>query len=405
MKDLLKYPPLYCVIGAVVAYFGPMRESWWGLLVLGSLIGIYAFLAKGEKGPRWQEVGDNCYFIGFVYTLVVIVWALVHLDSEGGPASSGGEDGTPKSPQIHGLLRVVGIALGTSVVGMFCRFVLAHDIKEPEHRLSLEINRAANAATRLITAVEHAEESIHNVDKSLAQAAKSIKDYSGRVEEESLNVGHTMNQAAQKLLEDFGERIADALQKTHFDGVREALNVAVEEHRVAVSRAGEALNRSLEELNGAAKTAVANVESVKGALASLEGAASGGKWAAMNAAVRTFSEQVDKLNAALQTLAEGRAETMREAERDIERLRQMRAAFDGLMRDIQGDAETVAKVKEDYRRAFEQAAKEALEETHRLYGRLIAGAELALAGLDNLGPLAKDLRKIAQEIERREGEQ
>ena len=399
MSTLLKYPVFYCVAGIVLAgLFRPVRADWWGLLILSALISIYGFLAKGERDTGRHETGDNCYFIGFVYTLAVIAWSLfLDTDQLFGDGKSVGD--------LRSLIKTVGIALGTSVAGMLWRFGLTHGIKIPEDEFDRAVSRAAVAAAKLETAVVRADECVRNVEESLAQAAKSVKDYSARVEEEAWKVGHTMNQTAQKLLEDFGGRIADALQKTHFDGVREALNAAVEEHRAAVSRSGEALNRSLEELNGAAKTVVANVESVKGALASLEGAASGGKWAAMNAAVRTFSEQVDKLNAALQTLAEGRAETMREAERDIERLRQMRAAFDGLMRDIQGDAETVAKVKEDYRRAFEQAAKEALEETHRLYGRLIAGAELALAGLDNLGPLAKDLRKIAQEIERREGEQ
>ena len=393
LTPLLKYPLSYCVAGIAVALLRPVRAEWWGLFVLGVLISVYAYLTKDEpEVASRHEVGDNCYFIGFVYTLAVITLSLI-LDADA-LLSSGADGG------LRQLLTTVGIALGTSMIGMLWRFGLTHGVKPPEDEFDRAVNSAAVAARRLEGAVARANGCFIVVEESLSQAADAMKTYSGRTEEEAQKIGQSMSSVAEKLLEDFGKRIADSLQKTHFDGVREALHAAVEEHRGAVSRVNEALSQSLAELNQAAKVTVANVDGVKRALSSLEGAVGGRKWAAMNNAIRTLSDGVENLNGALQTLAEKQTAAANEAGRDLRRLHEMRAAFDGLIRDIHSDAEAVVKIKEDYRRAFDQAAQSALEETHRLYGRLIAGAELALGGIENLGEMSKDLRTIAQNIER-----
>lgn len=391
MTPLLKYPLAYCIAGGIASLFHSVRAEWWGLFFLSGLIALYAYLAKGERDVGRHEVGDNCYFIGFVYTLAVITVSLIF---DAGNLSEGGES------DLRSLLKTIGIALGTSLVGMLCRFALKHDIAIPEDEFDRAVSKAAVAANNLESAVARANECVARVEQSLSQAAGAMKKYSEQTEEEAKKVGRSMSGVAERLLEDFGKRIADSLQTTHFDGVREALQSAVEEHRAAVSRVNETLSQSLAELNAATKTTVANVEGVQQALSSLESAVGGSDWTAMNSAVRTFSEGVNNLNAGLRTLAEKQAAAAGEAERDIQRLREMRSAFDGLLREIHGDTEAIAKIKEDYRRAFDQAAQAALEETHRLYGRLIAGAELALGGIENLGEMSKDLRTIARSIER-----
>ena len=393
MNKLLNHPVSYCAVGILLAAVPSIRATWWGLLILGSLVSAYGHCMKDKAEiTNRHEVGDNCYFIGFVYTLAVITLSLA-FDAET-LLSQGG---------LGQLLTTVGIALGTSVIGMLWRFGLTHEEKPPEDEFDRAVRKAAASARTLGDAVERANECVIVVEKSMSQAANAMKAYSERTEEESHKIGRSMNSVAEKLLEDFGKKITDTLQTTHFDGVREALQAAVGEHRAAVSRVNEALSQSLAELNEAAKVSVANVEGVKRALSSLEGAVGGRKWTAMNNALQTFAEGVDNLNGALQTLAERQTAAANEADQDIQRLREMRAAFDGLIRDIHSDAETVAKIKEDYRRAFDKAAQDALEETHHLYGRLIAGAQLALGGIENLGQMSKDLRTIAESMERGRG--
>ena len=56
----------------------------------------------------------------------------------------------------------------------------------------------------------------------------------------------------------------------------------------------------------------------------------------------------------------------------------MRAVFAQMTDELKRDVAAAAKIRDDYRREFEAAAQAALAETHKLYARLIAGAEVAL---------------------------
>lgn len=141
MNALLRYPVAYCVLGIALALaFEEIRADWWGLLVLGSLISLYGFVAKGDRDEGRFQIGDNCYFIGFVYTLSIIT-ATLALDAES--LLAGAQDSLPP------LLKTVGIALGTSVVGMVWRFGLTHGVRVGEDAFQDAVQEAALAANRL----------------------------------------------------------------------------------------------------------------------------------------------------------------------------------------------------------------------------------------------------------------
>lgn len=164
MNDLLRFPVAYCVVGIALALaFQPIRADWWGLVVLGFLISLYGFLAKGDKDERRLEVGDNCYFIGFVYTLSVITASLM-LDAE---ELLAGTD------TLHPLLKTVGIALGTSVVGMTWRFGLTHDFQVSEDAFQAAVREAAVAAAGLKGVLEQQQ-------KATASAASAIDDMAAK---------------------------------------------------------------------------------------------------------------------------------------------------------------------------------------------------------------------------------
>ncbi|MGI9228674.1 MAG: hypothetical protein ACR2P9_02320 [Gammaproteobacteria bacterium] len=383
MKALLNYPVFYCVVGiALSAIFRPIRAEWWGLLVLSFLLSLYAFLTKDEADLAHRyEVGDNCYFIGFVYTLAVITWSLM-LDTDSLLSNKGGD--------LLPLLTTVGIALGTSVVGMIWRFGLTHGWKPPEDEFDRAVTKAAVAATELEVAVVQVNECVTGVEQTMSQVTNAMSTYSRRTEEETQKIGRAMSNALGSVLEDFSARIAESLQKTHFDDVREALQATLDEHRAAVLGVNQAFSQSLEELNTATKATTTGVEDVRHALSSLN---------AINDTVQAFSEGVENLNKALKTISKEQTALIGNAEHDVQRMHEARDALDDLIKTIRSDVKSIAEIKESYRRAFDEAAQTALEETHRLYGRLITGAKLALGGIDNLDQIAKDLRTIAQNIE------
>lgn len=211
MRKLLIAPATYCVVGTLLAVYKPIRADWWGLLVLGSLVCLYAFLAKGERTAERHAIGDNCYIVGFVYTLSIITLSLI-LDAE----SMLGIDGQPA--ELHPLLRTIGIALGTSVVGMFCRFALTQGVEISEDAFERAVGRTAISAAKLHGVVKRLDETVSAldatvgvVDLSLAKTVGAIDAYSKEVEKESERVGESLSSAATRLLENYQAHVTTTL--------------------------------------------------------------------------------------------------------------------------------------------------------------------------------------------------
>ena len=77
MASLLFFPPTYIAAGVALVLWPPLRENFWaGTAALGGLIALYGFFAKDDPDSTRTKVGDNCYFIGFVYTLAVVAISL-----------------------------------------------------------------------------------------------------------------------------------------------------------------------------------------------------------------------------------------------------------------------------------------------------------------------------------------
>ena len=379
----------------MAAAFGNVRGSfWWGLCVLGGLISLYGWLAKGGRDAKRYEIGDNCYFIGFVYTLVVISLSvgldareLLYSPPEGGGSSAG----------LQHLLETVGVALGTSVIGMLWRFGLVHNIQIPENEFERMVERTAVAANKLEAAVSVAGKSAANANDSLRAVAGAAQIYADKMLLETEKIGEHMTEVAGKIFDDFGNRIADTLQKTQFDSVREDLQDAVDEHRAATAEISALIKQSAAALEDASKTAAAVSDAAQ---QSLQSAADGNEWGKIGDAAAGFAAQIETMGGGLRRIAEQQTALAESAESDIARLRESRAAFDSLMRDLRADIAAAAQIKEQYRQEFDKAAKEALAETHRLYARLIAGAEVALAQNGELKSLAGSMQKIAARLEK-----
>ena len=435
---LFRYPLFYCVAGIAAVLFVPAvrLEFWPGIIALGAMISLYGWINKGERNHTRYDTGDNCYFIGFVYTLAVIALSVgldlsvIETESEGGV-------------NVLPLLKTVGIALGTSVIGMLWRFGLTHGVKISKTEFDRLVADTAIAAENLEAAVKN----MGYASASAEEAIRRIEDASGRyadkMREESGNIGAHLTQVAGKLLDDFGTRVADALQKTEFDLVREELQKAVEHHREAVLSAGELLRDSAGTLNIAAESASvsaqninnvlnslnesitaisANIQqsanqamsgmeaaaieqirktsgAVENAMATLQEGMNGDKWSAISEAADSFAEQAKKISEGLDLVSERQKTLVETMDSDVARLRRAKEAFDSLIQDLRKDAESAAQIKEEYRREFQSAANAALEETHRLYAKLIQGAEAALSSLENPGGLSRDLREIARQLE------
>ena len=442
-SNLLEYPVLYCVAGILAGLVPGVRTEWWGLLILAAFLSVYAWLGHAAsvraKDPAdIHEVGDNCYFIGFVYTLVVITLALM-LDVGDWLAS--------QSPELGKLLTTVGIALGTSVFGMLLRFGLTHNRKPPEGAFDRAVQDVAKAANDLKGVVEDLGQHVDEVKPSFDRAADALGTYVTKVEEEVKRAGESMGGLLTKLLTDISEQLVDTLKETHFKDLQQAMRDDMASHQATIAHVNQSTTKSLEGLGTALATTLARVNSMNASLAFLHDEALQGKLKALTEALAALPNQIhglgDALDRALQTqteslsgaeqelenlqklrgafaeltqslnddarlLAEARenfrsqlSQVGQVATEDVERLRAAHADFQALVQDIHSDQQSIVSAKEGYRAAFDDAAQAALEETHKLYAKLILGATVALGGIENLGQLAKDLRTIAEDLERK----
>lgn len=501
MRKLLETPVTYCVIGVLLALFQPIRAGWWGLLVLGALICLYAFLAKGERTAERSTAGDNSYIIGFVYTLSIITLSLV-FDAES-LLGTGDQSG-----DLHPLLRTIGIALGTSVVGMFCRFCLTHGIEIAEDAFDRAVGRTAVAAAKLEAVVEQLGSAVEglkpitdNIGHTMEQNASAISTYARRVDAESDKAGDLLAQAAERVLKgaelrvaetldelslsvkslsdgmtkdlqsavasvrqtltevseaiqgctatmesetrsagealnrsvaainDLVQRAARALQENVFDefrtavsalvheqtkavrenaqllatglgGLNQEMRTAVATHRTAVVDTGASLSSGVDDLKRQVDASVAIAEEIRTLTASWRSVVDSEAWSAMERAMRQFTANVESLRVTLEAVADHQSKAVSGAEEHAERLRQATAVCNELMRELRSDIAGISDLKERYRKEFDQAAAVALEETHRLYARLIGGATAALSGVDELDTFVRDLRLIAERISR-----
>ena len=114
-----------------------ISQIWVTLFPVCVMIGyasmIYVCL-RARLGE--DQSGDNLYYLGFLYTLVSLAFALYQFDGEGGSTT---------------IIENFGIALATTISGLFLRILfnqMRHDPVEIEREARLEL---ASAATRLRT--------------------------------------------------------------------------------------------------------------------------------------------------------------------------------------------------------------------------------------------------------------
>lgn len=104
-----------------------------------ALIVAYALLtiSRTRFRLRYDQAGDNCYYMGFIFTLVSLGVALYQI-----------RHGTSAQEFGIGVVRDFGLALSTTIAGIICRVSLTqlredpHDIEEATRRELIDYSRA-----------------------------------------------------------------------------------------------------------------------------------------------------------------------------------------------------------------------------------------------------------------------
>lgn len=262
MKRILTNLPVYFVAGFVLALYPPIRENFLlGTIVLGCLIAIYAFFAhqkNAQDNNELQNAGDNCYFLGFVFTLAIVAISLGSIDLD--PESESTLD-------TRILLHSVATALATSIVGMIARYILINNIKLAEDKLETQINKFADQAThsenatrRLNDAVEGLAVRADKMDESLTTAALAARHYATKLDEAATDASLSLNREAGLLFEKLSNKITEALAETHFDKIRTDLQSAVKVHAESAKTVNNLMQQTLRKIEHVAVAANDNAD-------------------------------------------------------------------------------------------------------------------------------------------------
>ena len=340
---LLQHPVLYCGAGVVAALFHEVRAEWTGLVVLVALICLYGYLSKelSKDGTgKWKltphEIGDNCYFIGFVYTLLVITLALI-FDAQGIVS------GADTKEELHPLLKTIGIALGTSVAGMVWRFGLTHGVETPENEFDRITNNIAIAANKLSGTVKRIESETGQFASSLASWSESMKAHSDTLVSETEKVGASLEKSAGKVMQSLNEQVSAMWEKTELGELSGALNKIIEDHRAGLAEIGKTQESALQRLNDAVSASIYSMEYAQTATESLRDGVND-NLAGIGRVISGLDSNVEKLTDSFQPLAEMHATLKDEVQGGLARVNEIRAKFDSVLSDLLGDIDSIKNI-------------------------------------------------------------
>lgn len=367
MERLFRHPAFYCIIGAALMFvLQTLGDDNYilGLFLLIGMICLYAFFGNNSAGTSSEkrEVGDNCYLIGFVYTLAVIAITLIVSADEIGNKGN-----------VDMVIRAVGIAMATSVIGMIIRLFFHYGAQEPENEFDSIVSKVNSAAllfknnidmmSKQINRMEnHFTKILNTFDKVGQDAHKALSGLSGEIRKEMLDTVQSVNEHAETMLRDTTARMSSHMRKVI-----------------------ESFEKLTSEFEGSTNTIA---KSYKHSTSNTEAVAE---------AMQHLSESVEKCT----NIMTSYVATINSMNINTEGFERAHQALQSLIDSIDKDAKMAANIKDSYRKSFEDAAEQALQETHRLYAKLIGGATVALAEIDKLRGMSRDINAIAKNMERK----
>ncbi len=131
------------IIGAVAIIIGKGVFGWSQVLITVfpvSIMFFYAFFCYFRPyGIREDQAGDNLYFMGFLFTMVSLAMALYLFGTQG--------------QEIEKIIENFGIALATTIVGVFLRVMMAQMRVDPadiEHVARADLAKSASDLSRIL---------------------------------------------------------------------------------------------------------------------------------------------------------------------------------------------------------------------------------------------------------------
>ena len=234
--------------GAIIALRAYGFHVFYAVGAGCAMIVIYGALAVALK-PRAMStgpIGDNCYYLGFVYTLVSLAWTLYALSEETG------ED------PIVGIVSGFGIALLTTLTGLVARVALNPprvDLADEEERSRVSLAREAYLLQKELIQTTAAHKQFGTIVRQSLQEFKETyaADLAVELSERRRAFIDQMNQHENAITEHligFGTRTT----KVFDDAMRNQLRQRLTDFDDAAKKMTEAAESGANDLGDAAAT-------------------------------------------------------------------------------------------------------------------------------------------------------
>ena len=261
-------------------------SPWFAAIVAaGVVLALMAYYMSNDADEP-EEAGDNVYYLGLLFTLLSLMFALVELFGTD-------TDATANAEKIHTLLRSFGIALTSTVAGIAGRIMLqnrktAGPTPPTNHcalknfdrhllqKIARELTQSADALARFHRTVQryasHSEEHLRNHSETLKRESTEFQetlqrntdtfyqDLNSQIKSTLHAVENSFNSIAQK-----AEAFIEHLQSVHDSHITETRNTTqlFAEEMQSMSRSSlDTLQQNFDELAQRAKAMPEHFQSV-----------------------------------------------------------------------------------------------------------------------------------------------
>lgn len=226
---------------------------WLPALVTASIIAAYAIITYMTRSARLEpdQIGDNAYYLGFVFTLTALGYTIYELDPSAETAT------------LREVISGFGVALSSTIVGVATRVILLQyrvDLTAREGEVRKQLNDAAREFhTKLADATRSTKLLSAEIRQHLEEYHKEVSaDHEKRTKAMADELIGSFKQALEQIVEQGKEtnrRLTDSARTAINDGER-AAGHSLETVARRVEETSTALKSTIETLTEASRQAI-----------------------------------------------------------------------------------------------------------------------------------------------------
>lgn len=260
-------------VGSIILKMMGAHPFWVAGFAAAILCG-YALLSwlSGKLMLEPEVLGDNCYYLGFLFTLASLGYTLYKVAAPG--------QATAQTDLLPEVISGFGVALSSTIVGVFLRVLLMQIrpdimVRDRETRrelqdqvrdfrvaLSESVQDIRTFSTESIQmAVEREAKIAESIDVAVKRAEERLAESSGIITD---TLKQTVERQAQRIFEDLSKAVGDSSK------------IAIQEMQVGLTKIGESAKTlrnahvgALEEQRGNAVKIQEDLASIEDSLSSL----------------------------------------------------------------------------------------------------------------------------------------